>query len=126
MRVKPLRVIVVEDDAMLGLLLGETLQDMGHEVGPVAATQSAAVAAAAAYRPGLMLVDVGLGEGSGLAAMDEILRADFIPHVFMSVNVLLVEIQRPGTPVLQKPFDEAQLEDAIQRALADAEARGSP
>jgi DNA-binding response OmpR family regulator len=109
---------VVEDDAMLGMLLGELLQDMGHEVCPIETTQAAAVAAAAKCRPDLMVVDVGLGEGSGLEAMDEILPAGFIPHIFMSGNIQRVAALRPGTPVLQKPFDEAQLERAIHRALA--------
>ena len=102
---------------MLGMVLGETLEDMGHEVAPLETTQAGAIAAAARRRPDLMIVDVGLGEGSGLAAMDAILATGFVPHIFMSGNVKRVEGLRAGTPVLQKPFDQEQLERAMQRAL---------
>ena len=96
-----LRILVVEDDGMLGMLLGEMLEDMGHLVYPLETTQAGAVAAASANRPDLMIVDVGLGEDSGLAAMDEVLATGFIPHIFMSGNVAKVEGLRPGTPVLR-------------------------
>jgi len=122
-RVNALRVLVVEDDAMLGMLLGEMLEDMGHDIDPLETTQAGAVAAAARRRPDLMIVDVGLGEGSGLVAMDDILANGFVPHIFMSGNVRRVEAQRPGTPVLQKPFDQDQLERAIRGVLTAAPLR---
>ena len=123
----PLRVLVVEDDAMLGMLLCEMLNDMGHETDPPERTQAGAVAAVARRRPDLMIVDAGLGAGSGLTAMDEILATGFVPHIFMSGNITRVELLRPGTPVLQKPFDEGQLERAIRDVLTAAVSpAGSP
>ena len=112
-----LRILVVEDDGMLGMFLGEMLEDMGHLVYPLETTQAGAVAAASANRPDLMIVDVGLGQGSGLVAMDDILANGFIPHIFMSGNTARVEAQRPGTPVLLKPFNQSQLEHAIERVV---------
>jgi len=118
--VNALRVLVVDDDAMLCMLLGEMLEDMGHAIDPLETTQAGAVAAAAKRRPDLMIVDVGLGEGSGLAAMDDILAAGFVPHIFMSGNARRVEALRPGTLVLEKPFDQARLERAIRCVLDPA------
>lgn len=102
---------------MLGMLLGEMLEDMGHDVCPLEGTRAGAVAAAARHSPDLMIVDVGLGDESGVAAMDDILRVRFVPHIFMSGNIKTVEALRPNTPALQKPFDQAALERAVQRVI---------
>ena len=60
---KPLRILVVEDDAVIGGLLAETLEDLGYVVCAVETNAANAVAAAARHHPDLMIVDVGLGLG---------------------------------------------------------------
>jgi two-component system, response regulator PdtaR len=79
-----LRTLVVEDDAMIGELLAETLAGLGHTVCAVESDVANAVAAAAHWRPDLMIVDVGLGEASGIVAVKEILRSGYVPHVFVT------------------------------------------
>lgn len=111
-----LRVLVMEDDAMIGILLGEVLEGMGH-VCAIEATEAGSVAAASRCRPELMIVDVRLGEGSGVAAVEEIIRAGPVPHVFVSGDPSRVAALRPGAVFIQKPFSEATLAGAIQRAL---------
>jgi two-component system, response regulator PdtaR len=118
-----LRVLVVEDDALMGDLLAEMLEEMGHSVCAVALTEADAVKAAARDAPDLMMVDVALGQGSGIVAMDEILRTGFVLHFFMSGNVAKVRAQRPDAAVLEKPFQEKQLKCAIEQALATADAQ---
>jgi CheY-like chemotaxis protein len=81
---KALRTLVVEDDAMIGGLLAETLEDLGHTVCAVESNVANAVAAASHWRPDLMIVDMGLGEASGIVAVQEILRRGFVPHVFVT------------------------------------------
>ena len=71
---KALRTLVVEDDAILGELLAKTLEGLGHGVCAVETNVAKAVAAASHWRPDFMIVDVGLGEASGLVAVKEILR----------------------------------------------------
>src|SRR5690348_16349921 len=82
-----MRVIVVEDDAVIGTLLAEMLAGMGYDVCAIEATESDAVSAAARCKPDLMIVDIGLGEGSGISAMDTIHRTRPVPHVFVSADV---------------------------------------
>lgn len=115
---KALRVLVVEDDPMIGVLLAETLVEMGHEVCGVEATEINAVAAAVRNKPDLMIVDAQLGAGSGICAVEEILRAGFVPHLFVSANALRVRALKPGAMVIQKPFRESDLIKGIERALA--------
>lgn len=117
---KALRVLLVEDDAMIGMLLADILEEMGHDICAIEVTKGAAVTAAARYRPDLMIVDARLGDGSGVAAVDEILRAGFVPHLFMSGNIAKVRELRPDAVLLEKPFREAELMRAMQCALAIA------
>jgi two-component system, response regulator PdtaR len=112
-----LRVLIVEDEAVIGMLLAEVLAGMGHDVCAVETTETDAVAAAARCRPDLMIVDARLGDGSGVSAVEEILRTGFVPHVFVSGDMLGVQALRPGAVVIQKPFFESDLARAIQRAL---------
>ncbi|NKE20236.1 response regulator, partial [Neoroseomonas oryzicola] len=81
---RALRILVVEDNAVIGMLLAMTLQAMGHEVCATETTEDGAVAAALRCSPDLMIVDVTLGRGSGINAVETVLRTRHVPHVYMS------------------------------------------
>jgi CheY-like chemotaxis protein len=114
---KPLRVLVVEDDAMIGVLLGEMLEDMGYDVCGIEATEADAVAAAARCRPDLMIVDVQLGDGSGVTAIDTIHRVGPVPHVFVSGDIAKLRALKPDSIAIQKPYRESELALVIRKAL---------
>ena len=103
---------------MIATLLAELLAGMGHEVCATAATEAEAVSAAARHRPDLMIVDAGLGHGSGVAAVEQILRAGPIAHMFISGDAGRVKTRKPDAVVVRKPFREAELVRAIDIALA--------
>ena len=69
-------------------------------------------------RPDLMIVDVGLGEASGVVAVKEIFRGGFVPHVFVTGASVRGMPLGPETVLIQKPFRVSDLEQAIKRALA--------
>ena len=115
--IAPLRVLVVEDDALIGMLLGDMLEMMGHEVCAIETTQAGAVAAAARCLPDVMIVDAQLGTGSGIAAVDDIIARRPVPHVFATGDVRAVRAIRPRAVVLEKPFTEASLASAMTQAL---------
>ena len=117
---KAARVLVMEDDRMIGTLLGEMLAGMGHAVCATETTEAGAVTAAVRCRPDLMIVDVRLGSGSGVRATDEIQRGGSVPHVFVSGDISAVTAHRPGAVAIQKPFHAAELARAIQRVLSAA------
>src|SRR5271167_998082 len=119
---KALRTLVVEDDAIVGGLLAETLEGLGHAVCAVENNVANAVTAASHWRPDLMIVDVGLGEASGITAVKEILRSGFVPHVFVTGDTVRGMPLGPETILIQKPFRVSDLERAIQRALVAATA----
>src|SRR3979411_28708 len=105
---KALRVLVIEDDALIAMLLSELLSTMGNDVGATAVSEAEAVIAAARYAPDLMIVDAGLGRGSGVSAVEEILRAGPVAHVFISGDAGRVHARKPNAVVVRKPFREAE------------------
>jgi CheY-like chemotaxis protein len=117
---KRLRILVVEDDAMVGLTLAEMLETLGHSVCAIATTEFEAVAAAADLKPELMIVDAQLREGSGLRAVDRIENGTRLAHIFVTGDALPIRALRPRATVIQKPYFEAELTRAIRRALAAA------
>jgi CheY-like chemotaxis protein len=115
---KRLRILVVEDDGIVAFLLGQVLEGMGYEVCAIESDEAGAVAAAARCKPDLMIVDENLGRGSGLVVMDDILLNGPMAHIFVSGDTTRILEQTPGAIVLEKPYFEADLEQAIWRALA--------
>ena len=119
----PLRILVVEDDPMIGPLLAEILEDLGHIVCAVEVDAANAVAAAARLHPDLMIVDVGLGEVSGVAAVKAILREGFVPHVFVTGDLIRNLSLGPDAVLLQKPYRGSDIVAAIARAVGGAARR---
>jgi DNA-binding response OmpR family regulator len=118
---KPLRVLVVDDEPVIGFLLGDMLTEMGHTCS-VETTKAAAVAGAAHFRPQFMIVDAQLGDGSGASVVDEILHMGPVPHVFISGNKEWIRILRLRAITLLKPFRRADIIRAMQDALGTAAA----
>lgn len=112
-----LRVLVVEDDALIGELLAEMLVGMGHDVCAIELTEAGAVAAAARHKPDLMIVDVQLGDGNGVEAVRAIHRHGPVPHIFVSGDISRVKLPWPGSVIIQKPYREADLARVILLAL---------
>jgi DNA-binding NtrC family response regulator len=113
---RPLRIIVVDDDAIIATLLAAMLEDIGHVVCGIEATEDGAVAAASREKPDLMIVDAFLREESGLSAMEKVLRERFVPFILMSGSRL--SKSRLPNVTLQKPFMYGELVEAIGRATA--------
>src|SRR5205085_6069744 len=111
-----LRVFVVEDEPMIGMLLEDMLDELGCTVAASAARLDEALTAARTGEFDVALLDVNLhGQNTGPVA--EVLSARGVPFVFATgySEQGLPEAFR-GRPNLKKPF---QL-DALGQALAAA------
>ena len=117
---QPLRVLVIEDDALIAMMLAELLGDMGYSVCATATTRTEAVAAARQEVPDLVLSDVKLRNGSGIDAVEEILRSKRVPHMFMTGDMASLKSRLPDAVAVRKPFSRAALASAIEKALATA------
>ena len=115
-----LRVLVAEDDAVIAMLFAEVLTGMGYDVCAIESTEADLVVAAARCRPDVMIVDVRLRNGSGVSAVEKILRSGHVPHVFVSGDISSIRTLGTCAVVIEKPFRESELAEAIQHALAAA------
>jgi CheY-like chemotaxis protein len=114
-----LSVLVVDDDAMIATLLAEMLETMGYGVCAIAATEEDAVAAATRCKPGLMIVDEHLREGTGASAVKRILLTGSVPYIVISGAPVNRDGQ--GATILRKPFFVQDLVRAIQNAVGDVQ-----
>jgi DNA-binding NtrC family response regulator len=114
---KTLRVLIAEDHELIGVMLAEFLEEAGHQVCAIESTEAGAVMAAAHYLPDLVIADLRLGGGSGIAAVERMLRVRNVAYLFIGGNISAVEAFRAEAVALQKPFNTDQLSEAIERAL---------
>jgi len=114
--VQSLKILVAEDDELMGELLAEMLAEMGHEVCAIEATEAGTVASARQFQPELLIVDMHLSPGNGADAIDFIMETKFIPHILVSGNIAKVRERRPDAIMLEKPYTKISLISAIQRA----------
>jgi CheY-like chemotaxis protein len=113
------RVLVVEDEMMIAMLIEDMLDDFGCAVvGPAHALDVALELAAAEPAPDVAVLDVNVA-GRPVFAVADALRARGVPLIFSTGygDGGLREVDR-GAPVLQKPFRAGDLAQALQAALA--------
>jgi CheY-like chemotaxis protein len=85
-----------------------------------AATRAQAQQVIAEQRPGLVLADIQLADGSsGLDAVDDILAFGDLPVIFITAfpERLLTGDRPEPTYLVTKPFQEASVRTAISQAL---------
>jgi CheY-like chemotaxis protein len=119
-RVASVRVLVIEDEAVIALDVADIVRNAGHEVVGIAATEKAAVELAKKHSPHLVLADIQLrGSDSGISAVKEILQAMTVPVIFVTgyPERLLTGTRLEPAFVISKPFDPDLLRAAIAQAL---------
>jgi CheY-like chemotaxis protein len=112
------RVLVVEDEAMIAMLVEDMLADLGCVVvGPANRLEEAMELLAADAAVDVALLDVNLA-GQPVFTLADALRARRIPAIFATGygEVGLRDVDR-GAPVLHKPFRASDLAGALAEAL---------
>jgi DNA-directed RNA polymerase specialized sigma24 family protein len=113
-------VLIIEDEPLIALELQSLVQDLGHRVNGMARTRSEAIAAVRASRPGLILSDIQLADGSsGLDAINEILLGFEVPVIFITAfpDRLLTGERPEPTFLITKPFEINTVRAVISQAL---------
>jgi len=115
-----MKILIVEDEAIIALNLKRTLETMGHQVLPVAASMEKAVENARFGNPDLILMDILLkGEGTGIDAAYEIRGFCKVPIIFLTGNAFpLTDVELVETrpcEVYSKPLSLKDLQGMIQR-----------
>ncbi|HSK39089.1 MAG TPA: response regulator [Arenibaculum sp.] len=116
-----LRILIVEDDALVALGIRCTLEDLGYEVCGIAASEPEAVRLAEQTRPDVTLMDIRLkGTVDGIDAARRIRNEFGIRSVYLSAYTDHQTMSRVTATYplgfVQKPYSAAQLKNALELA----------
>lgn len=121
-------VVIIEDEPLIALDLERLVTELGHRVVKIARTEKQAIEAVQRARPGLILADIQLADGSsGLDAVNEILRSFSVPVIFVTAypQRLLTGTRPEPTFLITKPFHPDNVRAIISQALF-FDVRGRP
>jgi CheY-like chemotaxis protein len=93
---------------------------LGHRVTGIARTHKEALALFRADKPGMVLADIELADGSsGIDAVNDILATDTLPVIFITAypEHLLTGLRPEPAFLVTKPFDENMVKALISQAL---------
>lgn len=113
-------IMIIEDEPLIAMDLESLVEGLGHRVTGIARTRTEAVALAGDKRPGLILADIQLADGSsGLDAVNDLLDTFQVPVIFITAypeRFLTGERPEPAF-LIAKPFQPANVSAVISQAL---------
>jgi PAS domain S-box-containing protein len=117
----PLRVLVVEDEALVALDLEERLARLGYEVSGVVDNGADALSHLRSRKVDLILMDIRIrGENDGIQTAAALRQTAEIPVVFLTAHADEATLQRAALTepfgYVLKPFDERELRATIEMA----------
>lgn len=118
---KHARILVVDDEAPVRSMIGATLEHNGYEV-ELASSGSQAIQALAGSAFDLVLTDIVMQDGNGIALLERIRsHQPQIPVVMVSaihdISVAIDSMRRGAYDYLLKPFERDHLIATVKRAL---------
>ncbi|WP_445475777.1 response regulator [Methanococcoides methylutens] len=119
---KATRILVVEDEAIVAMVIKKRLMQLGYTVSGVAATGKDAITKVEGTFPDLVLMDIMLkGDMDGIEAAEEIRKRFSIPVVYLTAhsdeNTLNRAKQTEPYGYILKPFTERDLSSNIEIAI---------
>lgn len=120
--VTPAKILVVEDDVNVAVVLEARLVSFGYSVCEIAHTGPKAIQGTQIHHPDLVLMDIMLeGDMNGIEAAEKIGETSDVPIIFISclndTAVLDRAIKTNPSGYLVKPYDNAELRSCIEIAL---------
>lgn len=120
-------VLIIEDEPLIALDIEQLAGSLGHNIVGVARTKTEAVELARNKRPGLILADIHLADGSsGIDAVNEMLEDFQVPVIFITAfpeRLLTGEKPEPAY-LVTKPFEPETVRALISQALFFQEKAG--
>jgi CheY-like chemotaxis protein len=116
---RPLRVLVVEDEALICMTLHDVLEDLGCEIAATCTSLQQAMQSASHAEFDVAILDVNLA-GEEITPVSATLQNRSIPFIFSTgYGKHGVPKQFGGYPVMEKPFSDADVETALKAALGN-------
>jgi two-component system response regulator (stage 0 sporulation protein F) len=120
-------IMIVEDDADIGIFLRELIEEETPYQTAVISNGYQALEKAPQIHPCLMLLDYRLPGINGIELYDLLQEKEEtrgVPAIMMSATLPVAELQRRGIYQLRKPMDIGSVIRMITHALATAEEKG--
>jgi len=123
-KVAPRRVLVVDDSEGIRAYLADLVESWGFEVDTAEDGQAALALLEGGACPDLILLDVMMPKLGGIEMLRRLRAQDsVIPVIILSVvgkAATIVEAMQAGaTDYMNKPFEEDELREAVERAMPD-------
>ena len=116
----PKRVLVVEDEMLVAMLVEDLVEELGHEVAASAAHLEEALRLAGSADFDVAILDLNLG-GQRSVAVADVLAERSIPFMFASgYGAAGLPPEHRDAVVVQKPFAADDLSAALERLLPKA------
>jgi CheY-like chemotaxis protein len=112
--------LIIEDETFIAMELEGLIESLGHNVIGVASTHAEAIALSKKKKPGLILSDIQLADGSsGLDAVNELLRSFEAPVIFITAYPERFLTGRRPEPafLIAKPFQPSAVSAIASQAL---------
>jgi len=114
-------IVIVEDDATLGLSLEITLRGLGHET-LLCGTLRAAREALGTRHPDLVVLDLGLPDGDGLDLCRELRRAGSLAAVIVltargTLDARVSGLEAGADDYISKPFELPELVARVEARM---------
>lgn len=113
-------VLIIEDEPLIAMDLEDIVTRLGHRVSGIARTRKEAVRAAKGNKPGIILADIQLADGSsGIDAVNDLLSEFEVPVIFITAYPeRLLTGKRPEPAFLiTKPFAPEMVKAMVSQAL---------
>jgi CheY-like chemotaxis protein len=113
-------VLIIEDEMVIALNLEQLVESLGHRTIGIARTRAEAIELSRVRRPGLILADIQLADGSsGLEAVNDLLNSFEVPVIFISAHperFLTGERPEPAF-LISKPYQQSTVSAIVSQAL---------
>jgi CheY-like chemotaxis protein len=115
----PPRILIIEDEALICLMIEDLVQELGYRVSGVANTMAMASREFAKRNYDAVLLDINIGGRYHAETADHLLGWG-IPFAFVTGYDYLVDPRHEKIPVLQKPFEAAHLRVLLEELVGPA------
>lgn len=118
------RILVVEDEMMIAMLIEDMVTDLGHQVVGPAMTLDEALKLAVTAEIDCAILDMNLGHGNFSTPVATVLSERGIPFMFATgYGSAVLDQTFQNTPILRKPFPMDALARTLASVLPDGGAR---
>ncbi len=118
------RILVCDDSAFMRMMLKKLLTDIGHEIVAEAGDGKQAVQLYRQFKPDLVTMDITMPVMDGIQAVKHIHEEDPLARIIMVTaigqrSIIADAIKAGASSFVVKPFDPAQVEETVNKVLAN-------